>query len=167
MSKKFQLTHNKKPVPSEIRVIFLSSLQQMFCIVPMTFNTTFSSSSYRGVHSVENSWFRLNILSVILHTSNWLTGPEYSKDFYVSPQRKIQMINVKGSCRPADWGYRPVQCSPEAWFSCYLKMRRKLCDIPVNMYYVCFHSWRGTCYKNDDKSFTKKRWYGASVSVDN
>jgi hypothetical protein len=55
MSKKSRSTYVQKPVPVEIWAMFMCSLQQTLFAVLMHFNTTFSSSSHRAAHSVENS----------------------------------------------------------------------------------------------------------------
>jgi hypothetical protein len=39
--------YKKKPIPAEVWMIFMLSLQQMLCVVPMHVNKTFSSFSYR------------------------------------------------------------------------------------------------------------------------
>jgi hypothetical protein len=54
---------------------------------------------------------------------------------------------------------RPIQCSLKVWLRCCPTMRRKWCGAPSRMNHTCCLWWRGTCSKNTDKSFTKKRRY--------
>jgi hypothetical protein len=74
----------------------------------MHFNTNFSSSSHRGAHSVENSWFHSNLLTGIptrcCDTSNSLSGAECAKVSRCPvPRAKSQRITVRRPCRPVDW----------------------------------------------------------------
>jgi hypothetical protein len=67
----------------EIWAMFVWSLQQMLCLVPMHFNTTFSCSSHRGARSVENPWFHSDSWQAFstrcCNTTMSLIGAEYTK----------------------------------------------------------------------------------------
>jgi hypothetical protein len=66
IEQKFPLSVVQKPVRAEIWVMFMWSLQQMLHVVPMHFNTTFSSSLYGGAYSVEFSRFHSNLQTGIV-----------------------------------------------------------------------------------------------------
>jgi hypothetical protein len=63
----FQSIYVKKTMHAEILAMFVWSLQQMLCVVPKHLNTTFSSSSHKGGHFVENSWFHSNLPTCSLY----------------------------------------------------------------------------------------------------
>jgi hypothetical protein len=81
-----------KKVPVNIRDQCLLRYGQCLCdlctrcsVVPMHSNTTFSSSSHIGVHSVENSWFHSNLCWAFsarcCNISKSLISAEYTKVF--------------------------------------------------------------------------------------
>jgi hypothetical protein len=106
MSKKSQSTYAQKLIPVEIWAMFVWSLQQMLYVVLMHLNTAFSSSSHRGPHSVEIPGFtRISLweFSTPCCSTSEVIDWRWLHQSLVSPQPKIQRIEVKGSCRPGDW----------------------------------------------------------------
>jgi hypothetical protein len=88
MSKNSQLTDMPTLATVEIWEMFLCSLQRMLCAVPLHFNTTFSSSSYRAAHSVKIPGFTRNsrkvFFSCYCNTYKSLMGAEYTEVFRCS-----------------------------------------------------------------------------------
>jgi hypothetical protein len=97
---------------------------------PMHFNTTASSSAYKGALSVENSWFHWNHRNPLLIVVISVTiGAEYNKVFRspLSQKEKKKNRGLKSGDRAGQWTGppRPIHCSPKVWFMCCLTLRRK------------------------------------------
>jgi hypothetical protein len=140
-------------VTAETWAKFVSSLQQMLCLVPMHFNTTFSSSSPWGAHSVENSWFHLNPLigifySLCRNAFNSLIGVEYTKDFRCPHGQK------SGGLRSGDRAGQltRVSVSYPLLTESLVQVRRKWGGTPPCINRMCCHWWRCTCSNNIGKS---------------
>jgi hypothetical protein len=154
-----QSTYVQKP--SEIRMMFVWSLRRMLCVDPMHFNITFSSSSQRWAHSVENTSFHLNPLTGIFYSLAVIPLIHWSA------LNTPKTLRVSTDKNPEDWGREIVQATAhrKVWFRCCLTVRRKWGGAPPRMNHVSCHRWRGACSKNTGKSIIRKRRYAAPVSL--
>ena len=98
---------SKKPMPAEIWVIFMLSLQQMLCVVPMHVNKTFSSFSHRKCtlfqkfillesperHEISNHGSNSSMSLIIL---------EYTEVSEWPHSQNSTGLKSEGSCRPVD-----------------------------------------------------------------
>jgi hypothetical protein len=145
------------------------SLQKMLYVVPMHFNTTFRPSSHRGAHSVEmssslESFDRLSLLVAVMPLKS-LIGAEYTKVFGCPHNQKSGELRSGNRAGLLTGPPRPIHCSPKVWLRCCLTMRRKWDGAPSCVNHMCCPWWRGTCSKSTGKSFTKRIWYTALVSL--
>jgi hypothetical protein len=99
------------------------------------------------------------------NTSKSLIGAECTKAFRCPPQRKIQRIKVRRSCRPVDWAPASYPLFTRSLVQLLSYSTEKI------IWYLIMHEshacswWTGTCSKSTGKSFTKIRWYTALVSL--
>jgi len=99
---------SKKPMPAEVWVIFMLSLQQMLCVVPMHVNKTFSSFSHRKC-----ALFQKFILlespdrhEISFHGSNTsmsLMIMEDTEVFEWSHSQNSRGLKSGWSCKPGNW----------------------------------------------------------------
>jgi hypothetical protein len=106
--------HGQKPVPTEIRAMFLWPLQQMPCMVPIHFNKI-SALHCTEVHTMSNLPGFNRTSAGCCNTSKSLIDAQYTGGFRCPHNKKIQGINIKGSCRPVDCPLHPIHCSPRVW----------------------------------------------------
>jgi hypothetical protein len=146
---------------AEIWAMFMWSPQQMLYVIPMRFDTTFSSSSHRGAHFVQNSWFHsiplTDILCSLLQYLYVIDQRWIQWRLQVSSQPKIQGLRSRARAAQLTGPRRPLHCSPKVWFRCCLTMWRKCGGAPSCMNQMCCRWWRGTCSNSTGKSFIKKK----------
>jgi hypothetical protein len=131
------------------------------------FNTSFSPLSYRGAHSVEDSWFTwVSWQALSSHYCNNyknLIGAEYTKAFRCPHSQKSIGLWSGDHAGQLTRPLCSVHCSPKVW--CYLTLWGKWSGVPSYMNHRYCHSWRSTCSKSTGKSFTKRQWYTAPVGL--
>jgi hypothetical protein len=168
ISKKVQSIYVQKSVPAEIWAMSVWYLKQIHSESPMHFDRTFSPSSYKGAHSVENSflqWIYGYAFSSCCNTSKSLIGAECTNAFSCPHSQKSRGLSSGDHVGQLDWPPRPDHCSPKIWFRCRVSLRRKWGDAPSCMNHMCCLWWRGTCSKSTGKSFTKEWFYTAPVNL--
>lgn len=118
MSNNSQSTFVQKPVPADVWAMFICSLQKMFRVVPMHFNTTFSS----WCAVCRDSWFRACLLAGNLHLLcniyKSLIDAERTEVYTCPHNLNSTEVQLTGPSRP-------THSSTEAWFTRCLSMRRK------------------------------------------
>jgi hypothetical protein len=160
MSKKSQSTYIQKQVSAEIWVMVMWSLQQVLCVGPMHSNKSFSSSLHRGVHSCQKfqvsleSPDRHSLLVTVVPLSHWLVL-NTPKSFGVPTAN-----NAEDYAGQLTGAVCPMDHSLKVWFRCCLAVRRKW----GGAWMTCY-CWWDTCSKSTGKSFAKKQWYTAPVSL--
>jgi hypothetical protein len=126
-----------------------------------TFQHNFSSSSHLGVHHVRNTWFYSNLMTGILYSSTIiksLISIEYNKVFRCPRSQKPRGLKSGDHA-----GQLTEPPHLNHWFACCLTVWRKWGCAPSCMNHTC---WRGnTCSKSTGKSFIKKLFYTAPVSL--
>jgi hypothetical protein len=108
-------------MPAEIWPMFVWSLQQILCVVPMHFNTTFSSAPHRGAHSVEDSWFHSisrQAFSTRCNASKSFICAEFTKVFSCLHSQKSRKLRSGDRAGQLAGPPRPIHCSPKVWFRC-------------------------------------------------
>jgi hypothetical protein len=130
MSKKsLKSPYVQKPMSAEKWGMFVWSLQQMLNVVPINFNTTFSSSLHRGTNSVKKflvpfvSPDRHSPLVAILPLS--LIGCIYTKVFWSPHSQKSKWLRSVDHAGQLTGLPHPIYCSLKLWFRFCLTMHRK------------------------------------------
>jgi hypothetical protein len=141
MTNKFPV---KKPVSADTWPISMWSPQQMLCVVPIHFNTTFRSLPHRGAHSVENSWFHLKLLTGILYL---VLNTRTPKSLDVPATKKFGGLRSGDHAGQLTRPPRHVHCSSKVWFMYCVTMRRKWGGAPPCLRHMWCLWWRGTCSK--------------------
>jgi hypothetical protein len=146
MSKNSQSRYVQKPMPAEIQAIFMWYLEQMLCMVPTHFNITFYSSSHRDAHCRKflislKSPDTYSLLTAVIPLSHWST-PKSLGVTMACWLGLLILFNVHWESDPGAEKTRwcPITHKPHRW-------------------------WRGTCLRSPGKSFTRKQWSAAPVSL--
>jgi hypothetical protein len=132
------------------------SVQQMLCVVPMNFNTSFISSlqEVRTLSEIPD-FTRISIRCC--NTCKSLIDAEYTKIFTCSNSQKSRGLRSGDHAGQLTGPPHPSHCSPKVWFRCCLIIRRKWVGSPSCLNHMrCFdeeahvprilvnHSWRYT-----------------------
>jgi hypothetical protein len=112
------------------------------------------------------AWLARQALSIhCCNTSKSLSGTEYTKVCrcpHSQKSRGLRSGDNAGQLTGRPWF---IHCSPKVQFRCCLAVQRKWDGALSCMNHMCCYWWRGTCSKSTGKSFTKKWWYTAPVSL--
>lgn len=111
---------------AEIWALCMWFLQQMPYVVPVHFNTTFSSLSHRVSHSIENFWLYLNIL--IGNSFKSLISAAHTKVFRCTQSQKSRRLRSRDCIFQLTWSLRPICGSLKVLFRCCLTMCSKWGD---------------------------------------
>jgi hypothetical protein len=149
-AQKYQSAYVQKPMPAVMRAMFVWPLQQMLCVVPMHFNTTFSSVSQRCALSKIPGFTRIcwqAFSTLCCNTSRSLVGAEYTKALRCPHSQKSRVLGSGDHAGQFTGPPCPIHCSPKVCFRCCLTVRRKWGGAPSCMNHMCFRRWRGKCSK--------------------
>jgi hypothetical protein len=115
-----QSAYAQKPIRAKIWAMFMRSLQQMLSVFPTNFNTTFRSSSHRGGHSLEYSWFHSVSWQVCstrcCNTSKSLMDAECTQTFGCPHSQKSRWWILGERVGQLTGSLLCIHCSRRVWF---------------------------------------------------